>query len=166
MSNKSPKSGGRPWTPLSLCLIALLILSLGLNLYYYEAYISSEQRYARLLAESRKIISVDLLIEFNNGTRIWHNGTSVLTGWTLLNLTIVTTAGMVEYRTSYGSAFITGIYGVKGSGALYWLWYSWNSTARDWASGMSGADQYVLQEGDILAWYLADTSNYPHLPKP
>lgn len=150
---------------MSLCLIALLVLSVSLNLYYYEAYIDAEQRYARLLSE-KKVISVDLLIEFNNGTRIWHNDTSVPIGWTLFNLTIVTTGGRVEYQAAYGSAFITSIDGVGGSGPYYWLWYSWNSTAGDWASGMSGADQHVLLDGETLAWYLADTSKYPDIPKP
>jgi len=165
-ADKTARRGGRLWFPLSLCLIALLILSLSLNLYYYAAYIGAEQRYARLLSESRRIISVDLLIEFSNGTRIWHNSTSVPIGWTLFNLTIVTTGGRVEYQTAYGSAFITSISGVSGSGPFYWLWYSWNSTSGEWASGMSGADQYVLLDGDTLAWYLADTSRYPNIPKP
>ena len=163
---RAHERGGRPWLTLSLCLIALLILSLNLNLYYYEAYTDSEQRYARLLSEDRKIISVNLLIEFNNGTRIWHNETLVPIGWTLFNLTIVTTGGRVEYQIAYGSAFITSISGVSRSGPLFWLWYSWNSTSGGWASGMSGADQYVLLNGDTLAWYLADTSKYPEIPKP
>jgi len=165
-AEKIPRGDGRPWFLLSLCLIALLIPSLSLNIYYYEAYTSSEQRYARLLSERRKIISVDLLIEFSNGTRIWHNDTLVPIGWTLFNLTIVTTGGRVEYQTAYGSAFITGIGGVSGSGPFFWLWYSWNFTSGDWEPGMSGADQYVLLDGDTLAWYLADTSKYPNIPKP
>jgi len=163
----APGRRGRTWFLLSLCLIALLILSTSLNLYYYSAYTSSEQRYARLFSEMRDIThTVNLLIEFSNGTRIWYNDTLVPIGWTLFNLTLKTTGGRIEYQAAYGSVFITSINGIKGSGAFFWLWYSWDSTSKDWVSGMSGSDQYVLREGDILAWYLVDTSNYPNIPKP
>jgi hypothetical protein len=157
----------RLWFFVSLGLIALLVVSTSSTFYYYSAYTNSEQRYTRLVSDLRKIAnSVNLLIEFSNGTKVWHNDTFVPIGWSLFNLTLAAVDGEVEYQTMYGSVFVTGIGGVKGSGALFWLWYSWNSTSHDWDSAMIGPDQYVLHDGDTLAWYLADTSKYPNIPKP
>jgi hypothetical protein len=144
----------------------MLVISTSLALYYYSAYKDLEQNYARLLSDLEKVTcSTNLLVKFGNGTKVWYNGTLVPIGSSLFNLTL-RAVGKVEYQTMYGSVIITSIMGERNSGNFFWLWYLWNSSSNDWVLGMVGAEQYILHEGDTLAWYFADTSNYPSVPKP
>ncbi|MBO3804217.1 MAG: hypothetical protein JTT11_10205 [Candidatus Brockarchaeota archaeon] len=162
----SSKKAINPWFVSSLCLAATLVISLGLVLHYYMAYTTLEQDYAHLLSDLRGLTySVNLLVEFSNGTKAWYNGTLVPIGWSLFNMTL-RTVGEVEYQTMYGSVVVTGIMGERSSGSLFWLWYSWDQSAKDWVLGNVGADQYILREGDTVAWYLADASDFPNVPKP
>jgi len=162
----SSKKSSNPWFISTLALIAMLVMSVSVAFYYYSAYNNLEQNYNRLLSDLREVTnSVNLLVEFNNGTKVWYNGTLVPIGWSLFNLTL-RAIGEVEYQTIYGSVLITEIMGKRSSGSFFWLWYSWNSSSKDWDLGMVGADQYVLHEGDTLAWYLVDTSDFPNVPKP
>ncbi|MGQ9515042.1 MAG: DUF4430 domain-containing protein [Thermoproteota archaeon] len=163
MSSKQIKG---PWFITSLFLIVMLVISASFALYYYSAYKSLEQSYTRILSELEELTySTNLLVEFSNGTKIWYNGTLVPIGSSLFNLT-TRTVGDLEYQTMYGSVFITSIMGERNSGNFFWLWYLWNSSTNDWVLGMVGSDQYILHDGDTLAWYFADISSYPSISKP
>jgi hypothetical protein len=106
-------------------------------------------------------LKVSLLVKYDNGTKIWFNNTLVPVGWTLLNLTIYALGGNVDYQVYPFGVFVTGINGVSQHGNYYWFWYRWDPETRDWVLGETGADAYVLKRGDVLAWYLADTSSWP-----
>ncbi|MEM2929674.1 MAG: hypothetical protein QW797_02295 [Thermoproteota archaeon] len=111
-------------------------------------------------------LRASLLVKYDNGTKQWFNNTIVPVGWTLFNLTAYNLKGNVNYTTYSFGAVITGINGVSQHESYYWLWYRWDLEKRDWVPGETGPDACLLRNGDVLAWYLADTSKYPNIDKP
>jgi len=154
---------------LSAALLALLILSCGIAVYFYLESIEANRRYTSLLSELEGVsLEINLLIDYGNGTLIWHNKTLLPIGATLFNATLKVTKS-VEYIGSDMGVFVTGIDGVgtriveKG---YYWLWWRFDKAQGEWVLGETSADRYILQRGDILAWVYEDTSTYPSVRKP
>jgi hypothetical protein len=154
---------------LSVALLALLILSSGIAVYFYLDSAEANRRYNSLLSELESItLEANLLIDYGNGTQIWHNKTLFPVGATLLNATLKVSCS-VEYIGSDMGIFVTGIDGVgtkivkKGH---YWLWWRFDKAQGEWVLGETATDRYILQRGDTLAWVYEDTSTYPNVRKP
>ncbi|MBO3798598.1 MAG: hypothetical protein QXI42_00590 [Thermoproteota archaeon] len=151
----------------SLILIVLIFTSLllGETLYILglRRQLDTLTQEVENLAKSVEPITlkVSLLVKYDNATKRWFNNTVVPVGWTLLNLTLYALGGNVDYEVYPFGVFVTGIGGVNQHGNHYWFWYRWDPEAHDWVLGETGADAYVLKRGDVLAWYLADTSSWP-----
>ncbi|MEM2088945.1 MAG: hypothetical protein QXF52_09820 [Thermoproteota archaeon] len=111
-------------------------------------------------------LRVSLLVKYDNGTKNWFNNTVVPVGWTLLNLTAYNLNGRINYETYSFGVSVTGLNGVGQHESYYWIWYKWNPEEQDWVMGETGPDAYLLKNGDVLAWYLADISKYPNIDKP
>lgn len=151
----------------SLLLLVAIAIDSSLTVYYYQGYVNKEKQYTDLTAKLKEVsYNVNILIKYDNGTKTWYNQTIIPIGWSLFNATLKITNGKVTYLTSFGSPFITTINGVKGSGSYMWMWYSWNTASSSWKLGETGANAYVLNDRDVVAWYLVDTSNYPNVPVP
>jgi len=153
---------------LSAILLALLILSSGIAVYFYLDSAEAHRRYNYLLSELESVsLEVNLLIDYGNGSLVWHNKTILPIGATLLNATLKVSS--VEYIGSDMGVFVTGIDGVgtkivkKG---YYWLWWRFDKARGEWVLGETAADHYILQRGDILAWVYEDASTYPNVRKP
>ncbi|MGQ9479492.1 MAG: hypothetical protein ACUVQ0_05730 [Thermoproteota archaeon] len=142
-------------------ILAALLVGETLYIFHLKARLEEQEEALRTLGEKIRQITyrVDLLIKYGNGSREWFNNTLVPVGWSLFNTTLNLTGGNVDYDTYPFGVFITGIKGVKQSGTRYWLWYRWDSENVEWVLGETGADTYLIKDGDILAWYFADTSN-------
>lgn len=154
---------------LSATLLALLILVSGIAVYFYFDSVEAKRRYNTLLSELEGVaLEVNLLIDYGNGSMVWHNKTLLPIGATLLNATSKVSSS-VEYIGSDIGAFVTGIDGVgtkivkKGH---YWLWWRFDKTQSEWVLGETAADRYILQRGDTLAWVYEDTSTFPNVKKP
>lgn len=143
----------RGWLWISIGLICLLIVSSSFGAYYYMECLKYKQLYNESLTELQKYskyMLVNILIDFGNGTKEWHNNTLVARGADVLNATRI--VAEVNYiRGQYG-AFVTHIRGVGGDPNTYWLWYVWNSTSARWDFGPIACDAYVLHEGEVVAW--------------
>ncbi|MBS7615247.1 hypothetical protein KEJ18_05925 [Candidatus Bathyarchaeota archaeon] len=139
------------WT--SLGLICVLIVSTYLTAQYYMEFVKYQQLYNETLKELQKFdkyIFVNLLIDYGNGTKEWHNNTLIVRWADLLNATKM--VADVDYITGEYGAFVTSINRVGGDPNTYWLWYTWNSTSLNWDFGPVASDAYVLREGEIVAW--------------
>ena len=146
------------WFTLSLILSSALILTTTLTVYFYTSYREAEKRYANTLSTlSAVTYPVKILIKYDNGTKIWYNQTLIPIGWSLLQATNKTTEGkVVGEKFSFGM-FVTSINGVPGKGPVYWIAYSWNGSKWDLLN--IGSDQFILKQGEIVAWYLTGDLN-------
>lgn len=91
-------------------------------------------------------VLVDIMID-DGETVTWYNDTRINVGASLLEATLE--AVEMEYQVSEYGAFITSIGGLESDLAHYWLWSYYDG---GWEMGAVGADQYVLHDGDIVAW--------------
>lgn len=154
---------------LSAALLALLILVSGIAVYFYFDSVEANRRYNTLLSELEGVaVEVNLLIDYGNGSMVWHNKTLLPIGATLLNVTLKVSRS-VEYIGSDIGVFVTGIDGVGTKvvkRGYYWLWWRFDKAQVKWVLGETAADRYTLQRGDILAWVYEDASTYPNVKKP
>jgi hypothetical protein len=141
------------WFYISIGLIILVIILGSLTGYYYSLYNDAISKYNKLLEQisPKTFITVSLLIDFSNGTKIWYNKTASA-GISLFEYTMNVTNGKVTYEEYSFGKFVTGILGKEQNGTHYWMWYFWSKGANTWAIGPVGADAYIIQDGDILMW--------------
>jgi hypothetical protein len=106
-------------------------------------------------------LSVNLSVDYGNGTRIWYNATIIPLGATVFNATeeVVT----VEHDPQFGPSFVIAINGVRQdvSQSLYWIWWIWDETENKWTPGPIANDEYTLSDGQNVIWYLENTSTWP-----
>jgi len=126
-----------------------------------ESILSSLQAEASHLTKKytelrRMILTVNLAIDYGNGTIIWYNGTIVPNGSTLLSLTVL--LAKVEYKLYPMGAYITSINDVSekiitpGKEGYSWLWYIYDEEKNTWVAGLTSADSYLLRDGDTVMW--------------
>jgi hypothetical protein len=142
------------WSYISIGLLVLVIILGSLTGYYYLLYNDTLDKYNKLLQEiqsPKTKISVALLIDFSNGTKIWYNRT-VNIGITLFDYTWNVTNGKVTYQQYPFGKFVTGILEKEQNKTHYWMWYFWSAGANTWVLGPVGADSYTIQDGEILMW--------------
>ena len=127
--------------------------------------------YLALKPQKTALYSASVVIDFENGTKTWYNGTSAQPGWNLYILTLVLTSGRMDaqWYPQYGEHLVTGVDGVSNSPASErsWFFWSWNATAR-WQSPLVGADDLNVYNGSVFGWTYCryDPSTYAPLCTP
>ena len=116
-------------------------------------------------ATSTTDFSVDVLLDYGNGTRTWS--TSILSTPsydTAFNATQVA-AGTLNYTVYEFGISVDAINGVRNNwtSSYWWALFFWNFTSGSWESSPIGADQLVLSDGDMIAWFY-DLHSWPPLP--
>jgi len=140
---------------LCLVLASTTVLVSGLAIYYYTSYVVLEKRYDDTVSTlNAATYVVKILVKYDNGTKVWYNQTRIPIGWSLLQATNRTTGWKVLGQKFAFGTFVISINGVPGKGPAYWIAYSWDG--RKWTSINVGSDQYLLREGEIVAWYLTE----------
>jgi hypothetical protein len=136
-------------------LVVLLVISSSLALVYYTQYgqVEAQNRsYVQQLQRLGVRYSSDILIDFGNGTRTWHNDTLFQPGLNLYVATQIVTGGNINstYYPKYSEHLITAMYDVANSGNDYWGLWNYNSTS--WQSAQVGADQIQVANNSVFAW--------------
>ena len=165
--DKTGMKGRNIWFFVSICLLVVTAINASLTIYYYGKYANAEKLYNDIAVKLKDVsYNVNILIKYENGTKVWYNQTTIPIGWSLFNVTLKITNGNVIYSTAYGSPYITAINGMKSSGSYAWIWYTWNSSSAKWTVGVTGSNDYVLRDKDVAAWYLTNISDFSNLPQP
>lgn len=132
-----------------LGLVAIIVLVITVQL---AAFLQLQHLFGA--APTPEPISVNTLINYGNETSRWENLTDVPSGWNFYQLT--TTIAQTEATPTSsvsGQHLITGLDGVRSSGAYYWTLWVFCSKDFAWAAARVGADLIILKNSDILAWY-------------
>ncbi len=162
----------RAWRMTSLVLFATLIVMGMATLVLYTRLIDIEQRYQDTVESLNGVTySISLQINYGNGTKVWYNDTRIPIGFSLFNETMLVTNGKVKatYYPQYEAYFINSINSVGGDPARpNWAWITWrfNEQVGKWETYNAGAEDIYPKNGDIIAWYYEDTSNYPNYTPP
>ncbi|HDH07294.1 MAG TPA: DUF4430 domain-containing protein [Thermoproteales archaeon] len=138
-----------------ILLVIFLVWSVAsttLMVYYYSKY----QRLSGVLEKlPAKTITVDIGIDYGNGTMVWFNGTILPLKSTVFSA-IVSVAN-VEYRIGSYGAYIIAINGVRekivsNREGFSWMWYLYNTTTGKLTLGPVAADKYYLSGGEVIIW--------------
>jgi len=132
------------WALAAICVLCWAIATSLTSGYYYYQYNDLVSRLEKSKA------SINLGIDYGNGTRVWFNGTK---GLTLYDAMLE--AGWNVNGTSYGAMgmYVKAINGVAESAeqSRYWGW--WSLTDFGWAHGGSACDKYLVSPGETILWY-------------
>ena len=143
--------GKNIWMWAAAALLCTTIASSHLALNYQAKTLQLQEDYEALLEDLDDLtISINLKIDFGGDNVVWHNDTRVPLDANLLTATQLLTS--VEYTTSDFGAFVTEIDDIGGDANTYWLWHYFDEETGAWEFGPSGADQWVLHNGDIVSW--------------
>jgi len=105
-------------------------------------------------------LSVNIGIDYGNGTLVWHNDTQTFAGSTLFELTQRIASINYTYYTLMepGHILVDSI----NDKATYtdpsftsghsWIWYYWDGTQKKWIVGPVGCDAWLLNDGGIYKW--------------
>ena len=105
-------------------------------------------------------LTVDLGVDYGNGTIQWWNGTEMLPGSSLFLLTQkVALINYTFYSSSKpGHVLLNSINGKNAyvasdfSDGWNWIWYRWDERKNIWASGLVGCDAWMLENSGIYQW--------------
>jgi len=132
------------WALATICILCWAVAASFVSGYSYLQYSDLRARLGRATA------SINLGIDYGNGTRVWFNGTEGLT----LYDAMLEAKWKVE-SISYGvmGLYVTSINGLEESTSesKYWGWWTW--TEYGWAHGASACDKYVVSPGETILWY-------------
>ncbi|UCH37626.1 MAG: hypothetical protein JSV76_00115 [Candidatus Bathyarchaeota archaeon] len=147
----------KTWFTITLVLITVIVLTSATTFHYYSNWVLAEERY-RTTLESLQDLSytVNVLIQSGDNQIAWYNDTRIPIGWSLYNTTEKVSKGQINGVWSEFGVFVTSINNVDGNGPAYWLWFTWDEHAKQWSSGMTGADAHIMRENETVAWLLTE----------
>ncbi len=140
-----------------MVLLAGLILTSYGAVYFYQQMSDLQSSNAYLKSKLGTVgETLDIAVDFGNGTRIWYNDTYAPVGASVFNATSLATGGRVETQSyAYGNVtgvFVAGILGVSGTSTSYWLWYYLDNASGSWVEAPVGADAYLAVQGGVYLW--------------
>jgi hypothetical protein len=107
-------------------------------------------------------LTVNICIDYGNGTVEWHNKTVISTGSSLFQLTqnVATVNFTYDALMKPGHIRLTSInskkeytnYTIGYSEGGAWLWYYWNDNRQEWIFGPVGCDAWILKDGGTYKW--------------
>jgi len=139
-----------------LASLILVCWALGASLtagYYWLQYDDLSQQTSGLR------ITVNIGVDYGNGTRTYYNDTQTWTGKTLLEVS--KQVANVEAQAGVYGTEVTGINGVTKQGAYGWTYWTWNSTSQLWSIVWESVDAYKVANGETTLWYYQNGFNPP-----
>lgn len=116
---------------------------------------------SKTISEITKL-TVNICIDYGNGTVEWHNKTVVPTGSSLFQSTqkVATVTHTYDALMKPGHIRITSInnkneytrYEIGYSEGAAWLWYYWDDDKQEWVFGPVGCDAWMLKDGSTYKW--------------
>jgi uncharacterized protein (UPF0333 family) len=107
-------------------------------------------------------LTVNICIDYGNGTVEWHNKTAIPAGSSLFQLTqkvapinftydALMKPGHIRITSINNKTEYTHTEPVYSEGAA-WLWYYWDDNKQEWVFGPVGCDAWMLKDGGIYKW--------------
>jgi hypothetical protein len=115
--------------------------------YYYLQYRQLEDT---LKTMQSLVLKVNVLVNYGNGTKEWHNNTLVPAGSTVFNVTVA--IAEVDYSLWNEYVLIDAINGLQGTKDIGWIWWIWDPPTSEWKQVLEAANKHVLVEGDTIGW--------------
>jgi len=135
---------------LAFAVLALTVWSLMATAYAGYYYMQYRQLEDTLKTMQSLVLKVNVLINYGNGTKEWHNNTLVAIGATVFNATLA--VADIDYSMWGEYVLINSINGIQGTQDKGWIWWIWNRSTSQWQSTIEAANKHVLVDGDTIGW--------------
>lgn len=135
---------------LVFAVLALIVWSVTTTAYAGYYYTQYKQLEDTLKTMQSLILRVNVLINYGNGTKEWHNATLVPAGATVFNATLA--VARVEHSMWGEYVLIDSINGVQGIGDAGWVWWIWDPSTSQWKSALEACNQHVMVDGETIGW--------------
>lgn len=148
---------------LAFILLVWAIIASTAAAYYYGGHVKYKTLFEGVSSRLSEVsVSVNIALDYNNGTRTWYNNTVLPLGATLLNATLK--IAEVDYTIGKYGAFINSINNVENNieKNMYWLWWKWSGDK--WKIGEVACDRYMLKDEDTIIWIYQSTAKFPPEP--
>lgn len=115
--------------------------------------------HASTTSSTNNTTSVNVLLNYGNGTLVWYNQTSVPSSWNFFNVTELITKGNLGafFFASFGSHFVYSINGVGCPASNMFCdqaWSLWTLDGICWDLAFVGVDMIPVTQVATIAWYL------------
>jgi len=137
----------RTWVFAVLALTVWSVTASAYAGYYLMQYRQLEDTFRTMQG---LILKVNILINYGNGTKEWHNATLIPVGATVFNAT--SAVADVDYTLWSDSVLIDSINGVKGTQDMGWIWWIWDPLTSQWKSALEPSNKHVLADSDTIGW--------------
>jgi hypothetical protein len=150
-------------------LLAAMLVSSSFAAFYLFQYDQSQSNANTYLSELKAVQptqTTNILLDFGNGTLLWHNDTQVQTGSNVYIATVLATHGVVNatwYGAPYNEHQVTGLDNVQNGPQQSWFIWTYNSTA-SWQVAQVGADDLLASNGSIFAWTFCNYNSTTYAP--
>ncbi|MGB9622938.1 MAG: hypothetical protein ACPL07_03735 [Candidatus Bathyarchaeia archaeon] len=143
--------GKQFWMWIAAFLLCTTIAGFYASIFFYTQAESAKANYEGLMKDLKELTTtIDMKIDYGNGTIVWHNGTMIPMNSSLLAATM--RIGKVEYSIGDFGAFIISINGLKGDSNHFWSWSYFDRVEGDWVYGPVACDKWMLHNGDLICW--------------
>lgn len=129
---------------------------------YYELFNLLTIRELSIVVSETVTLTVNICINYGNGTEEWHNETNVPAGYSLFQLTQSVATVDPDYYPSMkpGHIFLNSIndkekytvHHLAYSEGYSWGWYHWDDNKQNWILGPVGCDAWMLKDGGVYKW--------------
>lgn len=120
---------------------------------YYELFNLLTLRELSTTVSETVTLTVNICIDYGNGTIEWHNDIKVPAGSSLFQVTQKIAVINYTYYPSMkpGHILVDSINNWNETGG-YWIWFYWNEEKQDWIFGPVGCDAWMLEDGGLYKW--------------
>lgn len=124
--------------------------------YYFVQYDSYRKEYSNLVDQLRISLEVNILLNYGNGTKVWHNNTVLPLGSTSFTA-IYHLADTINYTDNeeFG-ILVTSINGVANNSTHGWLYWQWDPQDSMWMLPEYSSGKHILHNGEVIAFALVD----------
>ncbi len=118
---------------------------------------------------SQTTTTVNLLLNYGNGTLVWYNQTLVPSNWNFFNVTNLVTKGNIGsvFFASFGSHFVYSINNVGCPASNIFCdqaWGLWTLDGICWDEAQVGVDQLLVSRVKTVAWFLSPLATFGEFP--
>ncbi|MGD2201310.1 MAG: hypothetical protein PVJ38_06755 [Candidatus Bathyarchaeota archaeon] len=139
------------WIWATAALLCTTIAASYLALNYRTENTRLKEDYQAVLEDVEELtVTVDMKLDYGNGTVQWYNATRVPLEADLLKATQL--IAEIEYTTGDLGALVNEINGVEGDPNNFWIWHYYDEDTSSWEYGPTGCNAWILHDGDIVAW--------------
>ena len=125
--------------------------------------------HATLATSGPSTTSVNVLLNYGNGTLVWYNQTSVPSSWNFFNVTELVTRGNLGavFFASFGSHFVYSVNGVGCPTSNIFCdeaWGFWTLSGVCWDLPFVGVDMIPVSQATTVAWFLTPAATFGETP--